>query len=65
MSPRYKDAARHCGKYWLYSKHRCKAIKISLLPLTSTAQMALLWCGVNLTVFEEGQSRRLIVGVAT
>jgi hypothetical protein len=27
MSPRYKDAARHCGKDWLYSKHRCKAIK--------------------------------------
>jgi hypothetical protein len=27
MSPRYKDAARHCGKYWLYSKHSCKAIK--------------------------------------
>jgi hypothetical protein len=27
MSPRYSDAARHCGKSWLHSRHRCKAIK--------------------------------------
>jgi hypothetical protein len=27
MSPRYRDAARRCGKSWLHSKHSRKAIK--------------------------------------
>jgi hypothetical protein len=27
MSPRDRDAARHCGKSWLHRKHRSKAIK--------------------------------------
>jgi hypothetical protein len=31
----------------------------------SMTQHPLRWWGVNLTLFEEGQSRRLIVGVAT
>jgi hypothetical protein len=32
-----------------------RRLKMALLPLTSTAQMAVLWCGVNSTVFRNHQ----------